>query len=677
MLSNQLCFTDARFADLAPISVFHREAEAPNSLSPTEYANSHILFRKKFTLARTDGCVLRISADDYYKLYVNGRFVTQGPAPGYHTSYYYNEIPLDGFLVEGENTVAVHTYYQGLINRAWVSGDMRHMLAAELVQDGTVILVTDETWKTAPHTGFSPLHYIGYRTAFAERYDSRAPEVGFASPDFDDSSWAFARQYHTAEYTFIPQPTKQLDLYPLAPMSIVRQGNVISVDFGREVVGMLSLRAIGNEGDQVIIRAGEELNEDGSVRYEMRCNCKYEEEWILSGKEDTLDQFDYKGFRYVELLIPDGCRIDDNDIAAVVRHYPFREAVDFPLTHSRYAAKRRDLERIWRLCADTLKYGVQEIYMDCPTREKGQYNGDASIMAPAHTLLTGDGTMMKKALTEYARSSFISEGFMTIAPASFMQEIADYSMQYPMQLLAYHRLTGDLDTLRELEPYATRCTEHFASFARHDGLLESVDTWNIVDWPKNLRDDYDFSCEKPTPPGVHNVINAFYYGMLADMNRIYEMLGIDRRFDTKTVAESYVRVFYRPSLSLFADTEVSDHTAIHSELLPLFFGLDEYAPEGTREAILAVLRQRGLAPLGVYMAYFLLEALVRLGEYDTAVELMTAENAWLLMLSEGATTTFEAWSKDQKWNTSLCHPWATAPILIMKEIADALAREEA
>ena len=31
---------------------------------------------------------------------------------------------------------------------------------------------------------------------------------------------------------------------------------------------------------------------------------------------------------------------------------------------------------------------------------------------------------------------------------------------------------------------------------------------------------------------------------------------------------------------------------------------------------------------------------------------------------------FEAWGKDQKWNTSLCHPWASAPVpVILEEIA--------
>jgi len=544
-----------------------------------------------------------------------------------------------------------------------------------MVQNDVAVVVSDTSWKTAPHTGFSPANIVGYHTSFTENYDSNAAECAFAEPDFDDSTWEFAIPYAAADYRFIKQPTEQLDVYFMAPASIHRHDSIVSVDFGREIVGNLSLCAKGRKGDSIVIRSGEELLGDGHVRHVLRCNCGYGESWTLSGNLDTLNQFDFKGFRYVELHLPEDCELKDEDIRAVVRHYPFREAEPFPLTHERYAAKRPMLERIWRLCADTIHYSTQEVYMDCPTREKGQYLGDASITAPVQVLLTGDGAMMKKALYEYARSSFISESLMSIAPASYMQEIADYSMQYPMQLLAYYDLTGDIETLRELEPYATRCTDSFAPFEREDGLVESIPTWNLVDWPKNLRDGYDFPNDKPTPPGLHNVINCFRYGMLCDMNRLYTILGIDRRYETERMARAFVDVFYRPSLSLFADAEHTDHTAIHSNALPLFVGLDRFAPEGTTKKIIQNIRERGLVT-GVYMAYFLLEALVRAGEYDLAVDLMTAPGAWPLMLDEGATTTFEAWGKDQKWNTSLCHPWATAPILIMKEIADALAHSE-
>lgn len=71
--------------------------------------------------------------------------------------------------------------------------------------------------------------------------------------------------------------------------------------------------------------------------------------------------------------------------------------------------------------------------------------------------------------------------------------------------------------------------------------------------------------------------------------------------------------------------------------------------------------------MGVYMAYFTLAALVKNGERELAEKLTTDERCWLNMIKEGGTTTFEAWGVDQKWNTSLCHPWATAPIIIFAD----------
>ncbi|MBQ6715352.1 MAG: hypothetical protein IJN21_02400 [Clostridia bacterium] len=51
--------------------------------------------------------------------------------------------------------------------------------------------------------------------------------------------------------------------------------------------------------------------------------------------------------------------------------------------------------------------------------------------------------------------------------------------------------------------------------------------------------------------------------------------------------------------------------------------------------------------------------------YDLIVS--EGENSWMNMINEGATTLFEAWGKDKKWNTSLCHPWASAPVPVLIE----------
>ncbi|MBQ9116277.1 MAG: hypothetical protein IJY04_04590, partial [Clostridia bacterium] len=43
------------------------------------------------------------------------------------------------------------------------------------------------------------------------------------------------------------------------------------------------------------------------------------------------------------------------------------------------------------------------------------------------------------------------------------------------------------------------------------------------------------------------------------------------------------------------------------------------------------------------------------------------ENSWYNMVREGGTACFEAWGKDKKWNTSLCHPWASSPVPVLIE----------
>ena len=131
--------------------------------------------------------------------------------------------------------------------------------------------------------------------------------------------------------------------------------------------------------------------------------------------------------------------------------------------------------------------------------------------------------------------------------------------------------------------------------------------------------------------------------------------------------ESFKKEFYRADLGVFVDAKGTDHSAVHSNILPLYFALTD---EENEEKIVNYLISRGNCT-GVYMSYFLLKALCRVGRYDAALSIITSESetSWYNMIREGGTTCFEAWGKDQKWNTSLCHPWASAPIsVIIKDI---------
>lgn len=50
--------------------------------------------------------------------------------------------------------------------------------------------------------------------------------------------------------------------------------NHFILDFGKELIGHLVIDVQGKKGNKIYTYFCEELNDDGSVRYNMRCNCK-------------------------------------------------------------------------------------------------------------------------------------------------------------------------------------------------------------------------------------------------------------------------------------------------------------------------------------------------------------------------------------------------------------------
>ena len=151
-----------RFAALEPIDVLHKEHEKKVIELPDNLKNIHMLVRRTFNVLKAHGRIrIRITADDYYKLYINGRFVGQGPAQGYPFCYYWNEYDITEYVTEGKNDIFVNVYYQGLINRAYNSGDRRMGMIAEIFDNHSCILSTDSEWEYALSNAYKMTHTIG------------------------------------------------------------------------------------------------------------------------------------------------------------------------------------------------------------------------------------------------------------------------------------------------------------------------------------------------------------------------------------------------------------------------------------------------------------------------------------------------------------------------------------
>ena len=644
-----------------------REQEKKSKQLPEhskELQNYHMLVRKVFRIGDIrQKVILSLTADDYYKVFINGQYIGQGPAPSYPDSYYYNEYDISSALRAGENVIALDVYYQGLVNRVWNSGDYRQGMQAVICCGGRILERTDETWKYCKAQWYGAGGIVGYQTQFLENLDAGKLERGWKTLDFCDAHWKNAAVKEQDDHRLLRQDTATLEVYPIVPELVKEYSDgSFLLDCKTEVVGGVRLQGQGIAGEKVRILAGEELLPDGHVRFRMRSNCDYEEEWTLSGREDVLENYDYKVFRYLEV----GSQyrsIGPENISVMVRHYPFKD------TTKLLECSHGILSEIWNLCSRSVQMGTQEVFVDCPGREKGQYLGDMTITARNHLYLTGDDRMYRKALLNFAESAKIDKGLMAVAPGNVMQEIADYSLLYPMQVFQYYEYTQDREFLRSIYPAVKEVAAHFAAFQREDGLLEGVaDKWNMVDWPENLRDDYEFPLTIPVGSGCHNVINAYYYGALLYLEKIERALELDtaeRLKELERVRQAFWKVFYDEDRMLFRDAQGVCHCALHSNGIALFFGLEK---EESRKSIAGLIRTKGLN-CGVYTAYFILKGLCRIGEYQLMYDLMTGEgeHSWCNMLREGATTCFEAWGKDQKWNTSLCHPWGSGPILLILE----------
>lgn len=657
----------------------HRKPENNGKLQ-----NIHTLFRRLVVVDDTPiaAATLHITADDCYKLSIDGEFVGLGPAPAYAFAYPYNSWDVTRQLGRaGEHCLGVHVFYQGMHSLTFPSGDNRSGLLAQLeieFKDGSSLrLCTDDRWRCTQVHAYEARQVLGYQTAFSEHIDLRQLPIDWDSPSYDDSDWDMPTHGPIPEaYTLMPQVTPAVDVFQTMPERIEWRGpGHYLIDFGSQLTGSTALTVTGEAGHVVEVRHGEELNADGSVRYEMRCNCTYQEFCTLSGRDrETIEFFDYKGFRYIEVLNWPGS-LTDGDVWAFERHYPF------PKGASQFESDNPLLNDIWRLCRNGVRVGTIDTFLDCPTREKGGFMGDGFVTGMSHLILTGDARILRKFLTDVASTSRYCSGLHSTAPNYVNGELAEYSLLWPVLLEHYYQWTGDRAFVQRMMPVLEGLIRYYADYENDDGLLADVYSHAtgrysvLVDWPNNLRDGYDDPylmggrTESGDPQGVVNtMVQGFYVCALRSAHHLAKVADdcavmqlVQGR--SERVSAAVLGQLRDSATSLFVDRNGSSHSALHANVTPMMAGI---LPQSQRQAVVQFIREKRLS-CGVYFSFFVLKALCDVGEHELAYDLITSRDlhSWHSMLEAGATTCMEAWAPGLKWNTSWCHPWSSAPIYMV------------
>jgi hypothetical protein len=198
---------------------------------PDEPANVYGVyhFRKSFELKEAPAkFVVHVSADNRYKLYVNGHFVSLGPARGDVYNWNFATVDIAQYLTTGKNTLAAVV---------WNYAERKPVAQISFNQTGFIIqgnttveeaVNTNETWLCLKDEAYTPWDggtVLGYFVVGpGECVNASAYPWGWELPAYDDSHW---KKAHSGIAGAIKgardYPGRQLTPSPLPPMEMKQE----------------------------------------------------------------------------------------------------------------------------------------------------------------------------------------------------------------------------------------------------------------------------------------------------------------------------------------------------------------------------------------------------------------------------------------------------------------------
>ena len=133
--------------------------------------NQTVLFRKEFELRQVGEASLCITADSYYRVFINGRWVHDGPAKAYPDHWLFDTHAVGSLLKKGKNRIEVVARYFGIGTFHQIP--QQAGLIAQL-ETPVGIIVTDSTWQASPSAAWRQwTPKISLQMEPVEEYDAR------------------------------------------------------------------------------------------------------------------------------------------------------------------------------------------------------------------------------------------------------------------------------------------------------------------------------------------------------------------------------------------------------------------------------------------------------------------------------------------------------------------------
>ena len=681
--------------------ILHKRWKAYWIAVPNEPANGYGVyhFKKEFELAiKPSTFLVHVSGDNRYKLYINGKLVSIGPARGDIFHWNFETVDIATYLQQGENIIAALVWNDGELKpEAQISYRTAFIIQGNSTAEE--IINTDKSWNCIKDKSHQPLHpeliYCYYAAGPGELIDMHQYNSGWINNN--DTGWLAAQQIFrgvpkgvmdwSTGWMLIPRNIPQSELI-IQRLNRVRKSDIqlpssfpqfktdVTVSAHTKTTILLDQSFLTNAYPTIIFNKGN--NAIISLKYAeaLYINEGDKKDWReqhqkgnrneiegkrFVGKEDRIisngDRHQefismwWRTYRYIQLQIEtkDEPLVID-DVYGTVTGYPFK-------MNARSNSSDTSLSKVMEVGWRTAKLCAFETYMDCPYYEQLQYVGDTRIQALVSLYNSGDDRLMRNAITQLDNSRMAEGATLSRYPTANHNEIPTFSLWWIGMLHDYWMYRPDANFVKNKLPGERQVLSFFSKYQQADGSLKDAPYHNFTDWTE--------------AKGWHNgmaPIGKNGYSAALDLQLLwaYQIAAeLENNLGMKEFAEKYKaaanhlqqtirKKYWDTSKKLFADTPEKDVFSQHVNSLAILTGtvINNDAAQLAKK----ILYDTSLAHATIYFKYYVHQALTKAGLGNDYLNWL---DIWHENLKQGMTTWAEI--SDINNTRSDCHAWGAHP----------------
>lgn len=705
---------------LAPLAASAGQPDARGWISHAEAgpATKPIVlhFRRVIELAARPGHYpARVTADNRFILYVNGKRVAAGPSAGDIAHWREETIDLAPYLKRGRNVVAAVVWdgvqplklppnptpqqIDAARSAALFTGtaplfQQNVATGFRLIGEGDAAAISTDHpgWRVQRDAGHSFAN--GWRQVKSWYYAAGNPEtIDAARTSFDwngveetGSGWQDAVPAPAAaERTLVPDRLPEQSFiathvgtvvrsdivggnaFPARPVTIPANSKAtLLIQRDAMVAAYPELTVSGGRGATIRLTWAEALYDSKRLKGDRALIADRKpigiwDTFIADGARRTFAPLWWRVWHYAQIEVETGDQpLTLEGMRAFETGYPFQQA-------GRFDSDDPELKRIFDIGWRTARLDAHETYMDTAFWEQLQYAGDTRLQMLISYAVSGDARLAEQAIDTFAASDDDGGQMQGAYPTRGNNIIATFPLIWIGMLDDWRMWRDDPTPIVRHLPRMRRVLAWFDKYRQPSGLQGRNPHWNFIDWVGQPATDRDrFPSYGKTNESC--LISAHLLGALEQASRLEASFGDGGQGARYASEADALKTAIRkrcwvPARGLFADNPDGDRFSQHMNALAVLYDVvDQQEARTILGRIVApgkgIDAPEGVASVSYYFAWYLVQAHIHAGLQDRYPALL---QTWRDLLK----LNYTSWPEERDTATastrSDSHAWSAHP----------------